>query len=178
MFFSVAAIEVVIIGNCEAVFPQQGIYDHLLMSGFGRADEYFLMYAKITTGIKNAFTEYTNEKSSAMSEHITKSGCAKFTGGGGGKILAFVKKTRTKSDDARRGGHPPPALFQPAAAPPRGDALRAAVRDEKEADTRVGTSRRQDGKAHDGERQPLDQDVHVMGIPCRCKHVGYDGPQS
>ena len=139
------------------------------MSEFGRADEYFLMYAKMTPGIKRALAEYEDGKRGAVSEYVVKSGRAKFTG-----VLAFVKKMKAREDGTR--GRQSSVLFKHAAAPPRGGASRVAVRNEKEADARVGVSRRQDVKAHGGEQQPLDQDVHVLGIPCRCEHVGHDGP--
>ena len=66
------------------------------MSEFGRADERFLMYAKMTPGIKRALAECEDGKRAAVSVYIVKSGRVMFTG-----ILAFVKKTKTKADGTR-----------------------------------------------------------------------------
>ena len=64
------------------------------MYEFGRADEYFLMYARMTPGIKKALDEYLSGKRKAMSEYVVRSGRRKFTG-----TLAFVEKTRTKNGE-------------------------------------------------------------------------------
>lgn len=66
------------------------------MCEFGKFDEYFLMYARMTPGIKKAFEEYMNGTRAAMSEYIVKSGRMKFAG-----TLVFVKKTRTKKDGSK-----------------------------------------------------------------------------
>jgi len=54
------------------------------------------MCAKMTPGIKKALAEYEDGKRGAVSEHIVKSGRAKFAG-----ILVFVRKTKTKADGTR-----------------------------------------------------------------------------
>ena len=64
------------------------------MYEFGRANEYFLMYARMTPGIKKAFDEYMNGTREAMSEYIVRSGRRKFTG-----TLAFVEKTRVRNGE-------------------------------------------------------------------------------
>ena len=66
------------------------------MYEFGRADEYFLMYARMTPGIKKALDEYLSGKREAMSEYVVRSGRRKFTG-----TLAFVEKTRTSKNGER-----------------------------------------------------------------------------
>ena len=66
------------------------------MYEFGRVDEYFLMYARATPGIKKALDEYLSGKREAMSEYVVRSGRRKFTG-----TLAFVEKTRTKKNGER-----------------------------------------------------------------------------
>ena len=153
------------ISYCDHWLVDRTFFSVAAMSEFGRADEGFLMYAKMTPGIKKALAEYEDGKRGAVSEHVVKSGRAKF------RVLAFVKKAKTgRTAPGRR---PSFRFFQTC----RGAASRAAARDEKEAGTRVGASRRQDVKAHDGEQQPLDQGVHVPGIPCRCEHAGHDGPR-
>ena len=66
------------------------------MCEFGKADEYFLMYARLTPGIKKALKEYMEGRRDAVSEYIVKSGSAKFTG-----TLAFVHKVKTKRDGTK-----------------------------------------------------------------------------
>ena len=66
------------------------------MCEFGRADEYFLMYARATPGIKKALEEYKAGVRAAVSEYVVRSGRAKFVG-----VLSFVKKTKTKKDGTK-----------------------------------------------------------------------------
>lgn len=68
------------------------------MCELGNANEHFLMYARMTPGIKKALAEYTDGKRAAVSEYTVKSGrgrraCDRFTG-----ILAFVEKTEVQKD--------------------------------------------------------------------------------
>ena len=81
---------------CDHWLVDRMFFSVAAMSEFGRADEYFLMYAKMTPGIKKALAEYEDGKRNAVSEYVVKSGRAKFTG-----VLAFVKKTKTKEDGTR-----------------------------------------------------------------------------
>ena len=81
---------------CDHWLVDRMFFSVAAMSEFGRADEYFLMYAKMTPGIKKALAEYEDGKRGAVSEYIVKSGRAKFTG-----VLAFVKKAKTKEDGTR-----------------------------------------------------------------------------
>ena len=67
------------------------------MCEFGKADEYFLMYARMTVGIKKALAEYMDGTRPAMSEYIVKSKRAKFTG-----TLAFVERTKTDKKGRRK----------------------------------------------------------------------------
>ena len=61
-------------------------------------------------------------------------------------------------------------------APCRAASLPRTRHDEKEVDTRVGVSRRQDVKAWRRATTPRSG-LHVLVIPCRCKHAGHDGPR-
>ena len=63
------------------------------MCEFGKADEYFLMYASMTPGVKKALDEYKAGKRAAVSEYIVRSSRAKFVG-----TLAFVKKNEVQKD--------------------------------------------------------------------------------
>ena len=63
------------------------------MREFGNANEYFLMYARLTPGIKKALAEYMDGKRAALSDYIVKSGRGKFAG-----VLAFVEKKEMKED--------------------------------------------------------------------------------
>ena len=63
------------------------------MCEFGKADEYFLMYASMTPGVKKALGEYKEGKRADVSEYIVKSSRAKFVG-----TLAFVKKNELQKD--------------------------------------------------------------------------------
>ena len=84
--------------HCGHWLVDRTFFSVATMSEFGRADERFLTYAKMTPGIKRALAEYEDGKRAAVSEYIVKSGRAKFTG-----IPAFVKKTKTKADGTREG---------------------------------------------------------------------------
>ena len=83
------------ISYCDHWLVDRTFFSVAAMSEFGRADEGFLMYAKTTPGIKKALAEYEDGKRGAVSEHVVKSGRAKFS------VLAFVKKAKTGEDGTR-----------------------------------------------------------------------------
>ena len=78
---------------CSHRLVDRQFFSVAAMHEFGKANEYFLMYARMTGGIKKAFAEYMEGRRAAMSEYIVRSGKAKFVG-----TLVFVRKRRTKKD--------------------------------------------------------------------------------
>lgn len=78
---------------CSHWLVDRQFFSVAVMSAFGNANECFLMFARMTPGVKEAFAEYLDGRRAAMSEYTVKSGRAKFVG-----TLAFVRKRKTKRD--------------------------------------------------------------------------------
>ena len=78
---------------CSHWLVDRQFFNVAAMHEFGKADEYFLMYARMTPGVKKELAEYLAGRRDAMSEYIVKSGRAKFVG-----TLVFVRKMKTKKD--------------------------------------------------------------------------------
>ena len=62
------------------------------MYEFGKVGEYFLMYARITPGIKKALDDYLSGAQDVMSDYVARSGRRKCI-----KTQAFAEKVKTKN---------------------------------------------------------------------------------
>ena len=155
---------------CSHYLVDREFFNVASMSEFTKRGEHFLMYARMTDGVKKALGQYLAGTRPAVSEYIVKSGRIRFTG-----TLVFQKKTEMGEDGKERtvvlpffSNLPRPRVEKAV------DLLRA--RAEKKAEDRGRVQVRRAVHADDDEQLAGHPDVHVPLLPCHRKHVGPGGP--